>query len=80
MRVQLACLPQDRLHAAEERAQLAEAAMKDKVQAAEAAAERAAARHAAAEERASRLDKELAGALESAGAEARSLQRQVRLL
>ena len=51
--------------------------MKDKVQAAKAMAERASVRHTAAEERASRLEAELAAALESAAAEARLAQRQV---
>lgn len=68
---------QDRAHAAEEKAQLTEAVMKDKTQAAKAMAERASARHTAAEERASRLETELAAALESAAAEARLAQRQV---
>lgn len=54
--------------------------MRDKVQAAEDAAARAAARHTAAEQRASRLQEELAAALESAAAEARTAQRQVRVL
>jgi hypothetical protein len=65
------------MHAAEEKAQLTEAAMKDKVQAAEAAAARAAVRHTAAEQRVSRLETELAAALESAATEARLAQRQV---
>lgn len=71
-------LPQDRLRTAEERAQLAEGAMKEKVQAAEAAARAAAARLADADKRASRLEKELAAMLKCAEVEARSLQHQVR--